>query len=157
MRAIPSGPFGAPATPLAESSRGTGSDADLPLGFRGFAAGFQPEVEAFLRVHGPMLGGLTAIDDMDRFTSCISDMRPDYVVIAGRNPTFDFLDRVQAAARTTHLGVLAVGEEGLATGASAQGLCIDTVARDMTGFDLALVLRALRAELRAMGLPIRAD
>jgi DNA-binding response OmpR family regulator len=140
------------ATPLAESRGQAGGNPDLPLGFRGFAAGFQPEVAAFLQIHGPILSGLTRIEDMDMFASCISDMRPDYLLLGGNNQPPGLLDMVRAAARTAQLAVLVTGE-GISVGEhTGQGLIVDTVAHDAGGADVALGLRALMRRSRPQAL-----
>jgi len=152
MRVTRSGPCGAPATLLADTQGDTapGGDRalDLQLGFRGFAAGFHPLLDAFLDRHRAQLGGLTRIADVEAFIACISDMRPDYLLLGATDAPGDLLDRIETASRSPHLAVLLAGCGAAEEGGTPTGLMLEPVAADADGTELALVLRALMRRSR---------
>jgi hypothetical protein len=152
MRVTRSGPCGAPATLLAETQgdRAPGGDRalDLQLGFRGFAAGFHPSLDAFLDRHRAHLGGLTRIGDIDTFIACIADMRPDYLILGATDAPGDLLDRIGAASRSPHLAVLLAGCDAVHEAGTPVGLMLEPVAADADGTELALALRALMRRSR---------
>jgi two-component system phosphate regulon response regulator PhoB len=120
----------------------------LPLGFRGFAAGFQPELDGFYRLHHDLLGGLTRIDSVDTFLSCITDMRPDYLLLGQTAEPAGLLSAIRDSARSAHLAVLVAGEASAEAGTGAPGLAIEPVARDASGGEVSLILRAMMRRTR---------
>lgn len=152
MPVIRSGPCGVPATPLgdlgdtAEGNR-EGSSA-LQLGFRGFAAGYHPEVQTFLTRHGTLLGGLTRVADPETLLSCVSDMRPDYLVLGQPSGPEDIVWHIQAASRSAQLAVLVPGCDDERSEAQTHGLILEPIATNADGAEVALVLRALMRRTR---------
>jgi hypothetical protein len=142
-----------PATPLADQ-RQRGPEpfaASAPYtGFRGFAAGFHPSVDTFLRRHGPRLGGLTRVAEPEALVSFVADMRPDYLVLGSLSDRL-LLDRIAKASRTAQLAVLAPGCGG-PVGVEAGGLLVEPVSVDAGGDEMALVLRALLRRTRAQAM-----
>lgn len=128
----------------------------LPLGFRGFAAGFHPDLDAFLIRNGALLGGLTRIDDPDMFMSCIRDMRPDYLVLGSIDCPADLRDRLQAALRSPHLAVLLPGQDPGGVGAHTAGLILEPLAADAGPAEVAMTLRALMRRTRPQAMVGRA-
>ena len=153
MRAIRSEPCGVLDTPLAEDRAAPGAFAPrLQLGFRGFAAGFQLGLDRFLTRCSTLFDGVTRINELEGFLSCVSDMRPDYLILADVDTPSALLSRIQKAAKTAHLGVLVVGDTAARIPTQSNELVVDTVAPDASRDDIALLLRALmrRARPQAM-------
>lgn len=144
MQATRSGPCGAPATRLAEP-QATARDVPLrgdglALGFRGFAASFQPALRPFLDRSGASLPGLTRIEDPAVFLECVADMRPDYLLLAADRQAGTVLTEVASVSRTSSLGVLLVGD-GVTE--APPGLVLEYLPGTVDREPLALTLRAL--------------
>lgn len=149
MRAIRSGPCEGPVTPLAEAMGGERSG--LGLGFRGYAAVYQPDVAAFLARSGAHLTGLSPIADPDDLIARIRAARPDYLVLAPGPDATELLDRIAGQAPSAPVVVLAAGgsPDRLAGGANTQAEAVPPTA---TPLDVALILRALMRRARPQAL-----
>ena len=79
---------------------------------------------------------------MEAFIACISDMRPDYLLLGATDAPGDLLDRIETASRSPHLAVLLAGCGAAEEGGTPTGLMLEPVAADADGTELALVLRA---------------
>lgn len=145
-----------PATPLVETPHTRDPPVGQPLGFRGFAAGFHPGLDAFLSRNAALLGGLTRIDDPDTLMSCIRDMRPDYLVLGALDRPADLRDRLQVALRSPQLAVLLPGQEAGEAGTHAAGLILEPLAADADPAKVAMTLRALMRRTRPQAMVGRA-
>jgi DNA-binding response OmpR family regulator len=120
----------------------------LQLGFRGVAAGFQPGVRDFLVRHGGLLRGLTRIDEAKEFQSSVSELRPDYFLLAGADDPRGLLDKVRLALRSPQLAVLVVGGHPIDAESLPAGVSVDVIGDDADATDVALVLRSLMRRTR---------
>jgi two-component system phosphate regulon response regulator PhoB len=126
--------------------------AALDLGFRGFAAAFQPSVEEFLARNGSHLTGLTRIVEPDRLVSCVRDMRPDYLLVDHVAAASGLTARLSDAVRGALLASLSPSGDGLDQRDDRDGIVIEPIAMEATATDLALALRALMRRTRPQAL-----
>jgi two-component system phosphate regulon response regulator PhoB len=126
--------------------------AALDLGFRGFAAAFQPSVEEFLARNGSHLTGLTRIVEPDRLVSCVRDMRPDYLLVDHVAAASGLTARLSDAVRGALLAGLSPSGDGLDQQVDRDGIVIEPIAMEATATDLALALRALMRRTRPQAL-----
>lgn len=158
-----SAPCGAPATRLAETRRGvvragpraaaepgvpSPDGAAPPAGFRGIAAGFQPGLAPFLSSHAAAFAGLSVAASPGDLVSGVSEMRPDYVLLAEPVEPSGLLRDMAAAARRPVLGVLLLGPEAGGDTDLPEGVVADRVALADPPSEILLTLRALMRRCR---------
>ncbi|MCU4655052.1 winged helix-turn-helix domain-containing protein [Roseibacterium sp. SDUM158016] len=127
----------------------------LYVGFRGFAAAFEPALRPFLEGPGKALTGLSeAVDEGDLLLD-VTAARPDYVLVSDTGEARALLREIAAAARTATLGVLTVGQTS--PGNLPPGLIADRIAPGEDPLETALTLRALMRRCRPQSMLGRAE